>query len=258
LGNIRLICISTSLIEAGVDVSFDCVIRSLAGLDSIAQAAGRCNRNGSMKLGIVYIIRSKDEDISRLPEIDMAQKAIQPILAKYEEDPEFFSSDLLSPGALESYYKRYFKQIENEMNYKLPDKNTNLFDLLSMNETGISAYYTNQQEMPKLLMNQAFKTAGNDFEVIINHSTGVVVPYNEEAKELISKLNSRTPLEDMKKTLKLIQRYTVNLFQHEVKKLDKVGGIYRIEDLDIFVLVDGFYSEKVGVTLEANMEFMSI
>lgn len=59
--NERVICITTQLIEAGVDISFKCVIRSSAGLDNIAQAAGRCNRNGEDDCRNVYIIKLKDE-----------------------------------------------------------------------------------------------------------------------------------------------------------------------------------------------------
>ena len=51
-----VICISTQLIEAGVDISFPVVIRVLAGLDSIAQAAGRCNRNRERPIGNVYVV----------------------------------------------------------------------------------------------------------------------------------------------------------------------------------------------------------
>lgn len=57
-----VICISTQLIEAGVDVSFHCVIRSLAGLDSIAQAAGRCNRHGEYGVQQVYVIDHEEEN----------------------------------------------------------------------------------------------------------------------------------------------------------------------------------------------------
>nr|WP_278842487.1 helicase-related protein [Melissococcus plutonius] len=54
----KLVCITTQLIEAGIDISFEAVIRSSAGLDSIAQAAGRCNRNGEQpNKQPVYIIR---------------------------------------------------------------------------------------------------------------------------------------------------------------------------------------------------------
>ena len=65
----KVICISTPLIEAGVDASFECVFRSLTGLDSIVQAAGRCNRNGEMKEnGKVYLVNitDKEERISKL------------------------------------------------------------------------------------------------------------------------------------------------------------------------------------------------
>ena len=70
----KIICISTQLIEAGVDVSFQCVIRSLAGLDSIAQAAGRCNRHGEKELQNVYIINHEEEKLDKLKEIKVGKE----------------------------------------------------------------------------------------------------------------------------------------------------------------------------------------
>lgn len=51
-----VICVSTQLVEAGVDFSFDCVIRSMAGLDSVIQAAGRCNRHKMLGMPGLYIL----------------------------------------------------------------------------------------------------------------------------------------------------------------------------------------------------------
>ena len=64
------LCVSTQLIEAGVDVSFDCVIRAQAGMDSIIQAAGRCNRNKENSAPqSVFVIDVQDEKLTYLPEI---------------------------------------------------------------------------------------------------------------------------------------------------------------------------------------------
>ena len=75
-------CISTQIVEAGWDVSFQCVIRSMAGLDNLIQAAGRCNRNGIGKTGTVYLIQMNDtaEKVTSLPEIRKAQQAMRQVL----------------------------------------------------------------------------------------------------------------------------------------------------------------------------------
>ena len=59
----NLVCISTQLIEAGVDISFETTVRALAGLDSIAQTSGRGNRNGETIKGYSYIINLRDDEL---------------------------------------------------------------------------------------------------------------------------------------------------------------------------------------------------
>src|SRR5205823_7266043 len=75
-----VICVSTQLIEAGVDIDFGSVIRALAGLDSIAQAAGRCNRHGERERGRVHIINLTPEVPKALNDIRIAQEAAQRVL----------------------------------------------------------------------------------------------------------------------------------------------------------------------------------
>ena len=74
----KVICVSTQLVEAGVNFSFGCVIRSMAGLDNVIQAAGRCNRHKEFgKLGAVYIVKMSEdaEKLTYLKEIQNAQNA---------------------------------------------------------------------------------------------------------------------------------------------------------------------------------------
>jgi CRISPR-associated endonuclease/helicase Cas3 len=88
------LCISTQLIEAGVDVDFGSVVRFLAGIDSIAQAAGRCNRNarrrdlyGRLVPGRVFVVRSAEENLSQLEEIRKAQECARRIFDEFTADP---------------------------------------------------------------------------------------------------------------------------------------------------------------------------
>ena len=96
----RRICrvISTQLIECGVDIDFPTVYRSLAGVDSIAQAAGRCNRHGAQKTGRTFVFRSEHEESERYF-ADTANCASQ--VLPLHEDP-------LSLDAVEHYFRLYY------------------------------------------------------------------------------------------------------------------------------------------------------
>ena len=91
-----VICVSTQLLEAGVNGSFWCVIRSLAGLDSIVQAAGRCNRHKELEMGKVYIVKiAQDaERLDRLYDIKRAQKAAEKFLYYFKKNPEAFGGSV--------------------------------------------------------------------------------------------------------------------------------------------------------------------
>src|SRR5690625_4269322 len=103
LGVERIICVSTQLIEAGVDISFEIVFRSLAGLDSIAQAAGRCNRHGEAERGDVYIFKSKDENLKFLPEIRVGAEVMENHILPNEN----FMKDILNPSVIATYFSEY-------------------------------------------------------------------------------------------------------------------------------------------------------
>ncbi|NKF21487.1 CRISPR-associated endonuclease Cas3'' [Solimonas marina] len=97
--------VATSLIEAGVDVSFPCVLRAEAGLDSVAQAAGRCNRNGErpIELSEVLIFAPANDDWAPPPELGQFAQAARETLRRHADDP-------LSPAAIEAYFRTLYWQ----------------------------------------------------------------------------------------------------------------------------------------------------
>lgn len=251
LGKQRVICISTQLIEAGVNISFGCVIRSLAGLDSIAQAAGRCNRHGESSCSDVYIVNLEEENVSKLVDIKAGQDCTKRVLGEFKENPKIFDKDLLSPKLMERYYKYYFYDRKNEMNYKLskPNKDKNMYDLLSENSDGGEEFNNRNGFESKLMLKQAFKTAGENFQVIDQNTTGVIVPYGA-GKELIALINGECNLTQLKLYLKKAQQFSVNLFETDRRKLEEKRGIVELKNGRILALRDGFYSDDIGVTVE--------
>ena len=258
LKKIKVLCVSTSLIEAGVDLSFACVVRSFAGLDSIAQAAGRCNRHGEMKEGIVYLIRYQEERLGNLKQVDQGARCSENIVDEYQKWPERYNYDLLSPAALESFYNRYYfdRPQKKLMRYPIKTQGFDLTDLLANNLAGKQAANA-EGKIADLVMFQAFKTAGRYFEVIAANTTGVIVPYGD-GELIIENLTGSMKNAEVKKTLRKAQRYTVNLYQQNIDKLNAIGAVQWLETLGVWVLKAGFYDEELGIVYEGTMDYLEV
>lgn len=249
-----VICISTQLIEAGVDISFGSVIRSLAGLDSIAQAAGRCNRHGEqLTPGEVLIINPAEENINRIEDIRIGKEKTERLLGECKDNPARFGSNIISPEAMEQYYQYYFYQRANKMNYPVNadssvGREDDLFNLLSVNSLSVEEHKRIKGKYPVIPLKQAFMTAAKSFQALESITRGIVVPYGKEGKELIGKLCSVQELEKQYKLIRLAQRYSVNVFPDVLKRLQE-QAVHEVQvDSGILCLDERYYSNEFGVS----------
>lgn len=247
-----IICISTQLIEAGVDVDFGAVIRYLAGLDSIAQAAGRCNRNGLRNTGKVLIANLKDEGLDKLPDIRLAQAITRRVLREFRDNPAAFDHNLQSPKVMERYYHYYFFKRADEMSFpvtsrdiKIMSRNDDLLALLSTNPDTVQIYMNEQRQAPPLHLRQSFMSAAKAFKAIDSQTEGVIVPYCR-GEEIITGFFGAS-FEDRAMLLKEAQRYSVNMFPYEINKLKEKQRLHEVWDgSGIYYLDERHYSEQFG------------
>lgn len=240
-----LICISTQLIEAGVDLSFDCVVRDLAGLPSIAQAAGRCNRHGESNCRPVYLIECAGENLDALPEIYDGREITRELLATLPEE-----ADLLSPQVIQLYYQRYYgdPRHQNDMLYPFSVTGhvaSTMVDLLSINSQGINA--SKERQIPcRAGLYQAFGTAESAFAAIPDETISVLVPYGR-GKELLLELQSAHANTAL---LKDLQPYTISISQSQYRRLG--NALYFVLDGEALALQENYYdSEHKGLSFES-------
>lgn len=207
-----VICISTQLIEAGVDVSFPTVIRSLAGLDSLIQAAGRCNRHGERELSPVFVLRISSERLDALPEIYEGKEVTNRLIECSPNLPldKFETMDI--------YFKNFFNNHEEILNNQL-------FKQFGGNSKGRNAYgLETKQQYPKMLA-QAFQSVGKKFKAIQDNTTGIVVPYGD-CEELLEEWKTLTKTDEKRKHLRKLQAFTVNVYQYKLAQLTQDACIY--------------------------------
>lgn len=245
----QVLCMSTQLIEAGVDVSFECVMRSLAGVDSIAQAAGRCNRNGEVDVREVYVFRHAEENLGKLETIEKGQRCAAYLMRDMAEHG-IFNGELLSSAAIEFYFKQYYEELALELDFPVKDLEESLHHLLF----SPNGQYV-QEKMP-LLLRASFQTAAERFHVIEANTEAILVPYGEGEK-LIADLTSGEQV-DYKNFLKKVQHYSVNVFPHEMRALQQEKLVVAIDFgvFKIWMAKDGTYDNNYGLSVkgEAQLE----
>ncbi|MBW2078683.1 MAG: CRISPR-associated helicase Cas3' [Deltaproteobacteria bacterium] len=251
------ICVSTQLIEAGVDISFGSVIRFLAGLDSIAQAAGRCNRHNEQypKVGEVFIINPAEENINRLEDIRIGKEKTERLLREFKDNPARFGNNIISPKAMEQYYQYYFYQRKEEMKYPV-DANSpvgredDLFNLLSVNSCSVAEYSRiNVDKYPAIPLRQAFMTASKSFQAIESITRGIVVQYGEQGKDIVNELCSAYELEKQYKLIRQAQHYSVNVFPDVLRRLEEREAVKEVrKGSGILYLDECYYSGEFGLS----------
>lgn len=241
------VCVSTQLIEAGVDVSFDCVIRAEAGMDSIIQAAGRCNRNReNATLQPVIVVDVQDENLSRLPEIADGKSIIGRVFR------ENIGKNLLSSDVIDKFYSYYFFAQKNKMDYPIKAGKSTIYSLLNDNPSGTVAF-RNRSNSTYTGLPCAFQSAADEFSVIDGGQTGIVVPYEDALQFVEAFRHSYDPKEKMR-ILKQLQKYTVSVYSNT---LEKITQALSVVDKTFYLLNPDYYDEhECGLLLESKFSFL--
>ena len=216
--------VSTQLLEAGVDIDFPVVFRAFSGLDRIAQAAGRCNREGKSEFGEVFVFNPPKVSPSGL--LLKAEQAGQEMFRVF---PELSKS--LMPEAFQQYFTLYFSGL-NDFDKK------GIMDLLAGPDS-------------RELKIQ-FRTAARRFKVINDSEQhGVLVRYRSEKTNvdpLIEQLKYAGPNRTL---MRKLQRFSVNIYDHDLEKMRDNGVIEDINGVWVQT-APSLYDSVFGLDIEAT------
>lgn len=248
----KVLCVSTQVIEAGVDVSFARVIRLLAGMDNIVQATGRENRNREFDgLAPGYIVRLKGEVLKGLSEIEAAKNAAANLLVKYKNSPKIYDNDLMSEKAINEYYECLYGNVNDGYHdFYIESVRDSILNLMSCNENVDSGKIP---EYNKYFMHQALKTAGGLFTVFDESSIDIIVPY-KRGIEIIQEVFAVGDKDygKLKAVLNEAKLYTVSLFKYQKIKLEEQGALIFVPSAGVYILQDGYYDELTGLNLNQS------
>lgn len=260
--NEKICLVSTQLIEAGVDVDFELVIRSISGIDSIVQAMGRCNREGKREVCDTYVINldSNQEKTSILKGIDERKEATRYVLRNISHKVDL-------DNIVKGYFKKLYANLDiNDFSttLQLLANNINARDLYLKSQKNLSCetdsgFIFEFEKNSVLNIFQSFKTAYNEFDFIKNNQNTAVIEY-EASKEIINEIRDLEiefkrsyDLKLLMKIKSLCKRLSIHSVSINNKDLDKVSSIL---DGMLYIVDSTYYNPKFGIDFDAENIFL--
>ena len=221
--------VSTSLVEAGVDLDFNTVFRQLSGLDSILQAGGRCNREGKDDKGYVYVF-DIDETYRKGSDLAMRINKTKGLLKKYQ--------DITSYDCIKEYYDGIFD-----------------FNQSRISENSIAKYneQSNSFDRQGVMWPNSipFRSYAMQFEYISADTISIVIddPNDQTCHELVETLRKG----DMS-VRRALQKYSVSVYMNVFKDLYS-QGVLNDHGTGIFILENQtYYNNETGLNTQAAMQ----
>ncbi|CAA7622830.1 CRISPR-associated helicase Cas3 [Magnetospirillum sp. UT-4] len=213
--------VSTSLVEAGVDIDFPAVWRAMAGLDAIAQAAGRCNREGLLPdKGRMVVFRPEGGRLHG--HLAQAAEAAEAALRKHPEAP-------FHPEAFITYFNELY------------------WSKRSLDPHGIGRMLGLGEKRPgRPWYDIAFRTAADAFRMIDQREEPLVVLFDQRAEAAVEELRRDGP---SRATLRALQRYTVPVRPKALAQLRETGAAEDIGTVTVLVRDELYDREGVGLML---------
>ncbi|MDA3832547.1 MAG: CRISPR-associated endonuclease Cas3'', partial [Spirochaetales bacterium] len=198
--------VSTQLIEAGVDIDFPVVFRALAGLDSISQVAGRCNREGNIKQGRLIVFRAPSEPPAGV--LRLGKGITESLLRMNAADGVPLCADgtldLCSPEIFETYFRLFYSGVQKD-------------------GAGVQTYRA-KLDYPEV---------AKRFRLIDSETQPVVVPYGD-AYAVLDEIRSK--FKPSREDFRSLQQYIVQIYPQEFERLDEVGALESLHEKAFYCL----------------------
>lgn len=209
--------VSTQLVEAGVDLDFPVVFRAMTGLDSIVQAAGRCNREGKLKFGEVFVFHPPTPQPRGV--LARAGEQTMSLLAEYNNH-----LDLTDPAIFEKYFRALYHRSDTDAKGVQPER-------ASLNFTKVASKFQMIEE---------------------GQMTPLVVPWGD-SENMLNAVRSNGVSRDY---LRALQRFVVSIYLPEFEKLQQAMAIEEIHET-VHALTLPFrylYSSDYGIVIEGDIK----